>query len=376
MLEINWKFKPFMYFIDILGYLFVKPFLRKTLPDIKKILVIRVDEVGDAILTTPVFKALKQKFPMAEVCALIKSLTKAVYENNSDIDRIITTQSWLKSWSGQRISLFQFFKLIKQLRKEDFDLVVELHTDPRNILLASLTGKYCIGYAYRGFGFLLNKKAQKIGHHIIKQGLDVVKLVGAEASETLVLDISQKATESIREKLQSLGLNLSKTKKLVCINPGAGRTNKLWFANSWSKLIFNLLEKKNVYIILTGTQSELSIVDDIIASLPKGSKRVLNLCAQTALPELFALVNHCNLVIAPDSAVIHIANALEVPSLGIYGPTNPVIWGYNTSFNKSIFRKLDCSFCNQAVCKFEANRHKCMEWISSKDVFREVETFI
>jgi len=377
MLEVNSKFKPFIYTIDALGYLLIKPFLRKNLPkQIKKILVIRVDEIGDAILTTPVFRALKQKFPQAEICVLIKPLTKEVYEKNSNIDRLILAKSWLNSWAGQKASIIDFIKLIKQLRKEDFDLAVELHTDPRNILLASLTSKFCIGYAYRGLGFLLNKKAKSSKKHIIDQCLDVAGLVGTVGTPDLELALTKDAIKAVRIKLKENGFNITKPQRLVCINLGAGRKNKFWFNNHWVDLVSEILKKKNIWIVFTGTKSESREVEEVLSLIKSNSKKIINLCGKTSLQELFALVSHSNLVIAPDSAIIHVAKALSVPSIGLYGPTNPFIWGYNEKMHKSVFRKLNCSFCNKDVCSLSINQHKCMEWVSPKDLFREVETFI
>lgn len=374
--KVNWKFKLLICLIDIFGYVLIKPFLRKTLPEIKKILIIRVDEIGDAILATPVFRALRQKFPNAEISALIKPLNKQVYENNKNINKLILTNSWLKSWTGQKLSIYGFFRLIRQLRRENFDLVVELHTDPRNILLASLVGKFCIGYSYRGFGFLLNKTAKPSNKHITEQCLNVVRLVGADSSDELDLQVQNKAVRTLRQKLKEAGLDLARPQKLICLSPGAGRKNKCWFNEYWANLAVMLLEKKGLSIIFTGTESELTVVDNILSKIPNKSKRLVNLCGKTYLQELFVLVNHSNLIIAPDSALIHIAKALSVPSIGLYGPVNPSIWGYNTKFHKSIFRKLECSFCDEGDCKIKTNKNKCMEWISPKDVLQTAETFI
>ncbi len=377
MYKLNWKYIPFIAFVDLFGYIFIKPFLRKNLPYIQKILVIRVDEIGDAILSTPVFRALRQHFPSAEICALIKPLTREVYENNKNIDRIILADSWLGSWAAPKASFFSFLKLIKRLRRESFDLVIELHTDPRSIILASLVGKYCIGYGYRGLGFLLNKKAKHSNKHIIEQCLDVVRLLGADTSPVLELPLQDNAVLLVRKKLAGMGFDIASPKHhLVCISPGAGRVNKLWFNDSWAKLLLALLKKKNVFIIFAGTLPEAKIVEEIIALAGTSSKKILNFCGKTSLQELFALVSHCSLVIAPDSAIIHIANACSVPSIGLYGPTEPAIWGYNIKLQKSIFRKLDCSFCDEGFCKLNINKNKCMEWISYKDILRELENFI
>lgn len=373
MYKVDWKFKPFIYLIDLLGYALIKPFLRKELPkNIKKILIIRIDEIGDAILTTPVFRALKIKFPQAEISTLIKPLTKPVYENNPNIDKIITTHSWLNTWSGKKASIRDFIKLIKNLKKENFDLTLELHTDPRNILLASLTSKFTIGCTHRGLGFLLNKKISSSNKHIIAQCLDIARIVGAVDSPDLELQLTKEAVKSIRKKLKNHGFKLTKPQKLICINPGAGRKNKLWFNHYWADLIQAILKKRNTYVVLTGTQNESKNIEEIL-NLITNKSRIINLCNQTSLQELFALVFHSSLVIAPDSTIIHASKALSVPSIGLYGPTDPFIWGYNEKMHKSIFRKLDCSFCDKATCKF--NISKCMEYISPKDVLREIESF-
>jgi ADP-heptose:LPS heptosyltransferase len=126
---------------------------------INSILLIRLDHLGDVLLTTPAIKSLKQQFPDAQVTMVIKEWSFEVIRNNPHIDKIITFNPYwtISSEEGTEIeSVVGMYRLIRMLRKERFDLAIDFKGDPRNILIAYLSGaRRRISYGIRGGGFLL-----------------------------------------------------------------------------------------------------------------------------------------------------------------------------------------------------------------------------
>jgi len=371
--QINPKFKPFIFIADMLGYALIHPILRVkrfNKGKIKRILVIRIDEIGDVILTTPVFKALKKGFPDCEADVLIKKGTKELLEHNPNVDNLIICE---KDWLRNKLNIAYFLSLAKKLRKR-YDLVIELHTSPVNILFAFLIGGYKIGYAFRGLGFLLNKtrfSAKK--KHIIDRNLDLLKSVSINyKNKELDVFYSKKEDDYVNSLLKKHNLI---GKKLICVNPGTLRTNKLWQNPKWALLSDRLIEEFNACILFTGSSNEKSLVNDIINSV-RNKNKTINLAGETSLLQLAALTKKCKLLIGTDTGPLHIARAVETPLIGLYGSTNPYIWGYNEDKFRSIYKKLDCSFCNKGYCQRKKDKYLCMSSIKVEDVVKEVKEII
>ena len=156
MYKLNWKIKPFMFVVDVIGnILFFWTKLKIFPKKVNKILVIRLDHIGDMIMTTPVFKTLKKNFPDAKIDVLSRSVAKPAIEENTNIHKIIEYNA---SWFARGEKVDSFSGMAKKLRKEKYDLIFELKGDPRNIALAFCAGGYRIGYGIRGFGFLLGQE--------------------------------------------------------------------------------------------------------------------------------------------------------------------------------------------------------------------------
>ncbi len=357
--QVNWKYKPILFIIDIIGYVIFFPYRifksKINENEIKKILVIRIDEIGDVLLTTPVFRALRRRFPKAEINVLIKKETKELLENNPNVDSLlICEQPWLK----KPINLFYYFSLIKQLRKEKFDLAIELHPDARNIFLGFISARCVIGHTFRGLGVLLDKvtKSNPNNEHIIQLNLDVARLVRANASDELEVYYSKENAQNAKKLVRKLG------KKIVCINPGTGRESKLWLNERWARLADVLIEKYNVQVIFTGSKEEEGLIKDIQLQM-RNKKQTINLAGKTSLLDLAALLKKCRLLIASDSGTLHIAKALEVPLIGLYGAVNPMIWGYNDKNARSVCKAKE----------FKENKGRAMmELIQIEDVLKEV----
>ncbi len=349
------KFKPFLYLIDCIGNLlfFWKKFKKIDLKKINRIAVIRIDHIGDCIMTFPFFDALKERFPNAEISVITRQTNKEILELNKSIDKIIILNPpW---FSREKNGFSDILKFIKSFYKT-FDLVFELHSDPRNIIFASLIGKYSTGYGIRGFGFLLNKVVNYAEEktHTIQRNLDV--LVGIVISTEFsypVINLEEKDISKDISLMKKL-LNQNKAANIVCISPGAGRKDKYWLNERWAALCNKLIENYDATIIFTGDKKEEKNIAEIKKNLP--SKKYTDLCSKTNLKQLCAVIKNCKLVITPDSAPMHIAKALSVPSIALFNLEDPIVWGYNDDKNISISK----------------NR---IENINAEDIISQIEKF-
>ncbi|MBU0701036.1 glycosyltransferase family 9 protein, partial [bacterium] len=269
---------------------------------------------------------------------------------------------WFTYKKEKTVSKIEILRLIKELRKNRYDLVVELHADVRNILIAFCVGKFCIGYGIRGFGFLLNKVANYNKNlQIIDKNLGVLSGLGVNLDDReLELDLSDKDMELANKSCDA---------RTIVISPGAERVNKLWINKRWAELADRLVEEK-YKIIFVGSKNEIGLINEII-NLMKYKEAAINLVGMTNLKQLCWIIKKSFLLISSDAAPVHIAKALKTRSIALYGPTDPGIWGYDEGVNISIYKKLDCSFCNLGYCYLE-EKYRCMKEIRVEDVYDAV----
>ncbi len=324
MYEVNFIYKPLLFIIDIIGYALFWWIKFKSFKEPKKILCIRAENIGDVVLATPTFRALKQKFPDAEVDVLVRSLNKNTLEGNKNVDGIVVFDlPWL-GLQGKKSSWWQTLSFIRRLRKEKYDLVIDFHGDPRNILLAFLIGKYRIGFGIRGFGFLLDKIASFNGkQHQIQINLDLVRVLGADSNDALDFIISKKDMDHANGLLQDMN-----KKNFIVISPSAGRKDKLWISENWSRLCNILIDKYDHHIVFTGGINDLNLINEIIKKA-NNKDRVVNLAGKTSITQLGAVIKNSKLLICPDSGPAHIARALNTTLIVLFSKEDPKRWGYD-----------------------------------------------
>ncbi len=339
--------KPFLGAVDILGsILFFWTKLKRMPKHIKKILVIRVEHIGDVLLTTPTFRALKERFPDAEIDVLVRSFSKEVLDGNKDAHPIVLNTPWLAkngSWT-------EMFKIIPKLRKEKYDIIIDMHDDPRNILFASLIGGYRIGYGLRGFRFLLNKTVKYDEHlkHTIERNLDLARAIGANTmNKEMELAISKQDSAFADSTFRKFNI-----KKALVLNPGAGRRAKLWNNTEWAKLADYANEHHHT-VIFTGSRSEQDLAEDIIHNMKHTN--YVNLCGKTTLKQLAVIIQKCDLFLGPDTGPAHIARAVKARMITLFGPEDSRVWGYNDKKSVTIqgnLKKLKAERVIPALRKF------------------------
>jgi lipopolysaccharide heptosyltransferase II len=336
--------KPFLLVVDILGgLLFFWTKFRPFPKNVRKILVIRLDQIGDVIMTTPVFASLKNSFPNAEVHVLCRELSVPVIENNKSVDKI-----WLANppWHSKKDVKRDWYNVVKKLRSESFDLVVELHADPRNIFLAWRVGGYRVGYGVRGFGFLLNKVVVYDSHvkQVVERNLDVIRSFSLRIVNNL--ELSVRRTEAVNFFMEK-----SKIKNFILIHPVSGRYEKNWTVEGWRSLIISCVDD----VVVTGSDSDRELIDRMIVGI---KMKVVNAAGLFKLNETFDLISRAEKVISVDTFVVHVCAALKKPLVAIYGPTDPKLWGPYSLDCKIVRANCVCGDTGFG-CRF-SNPSKCM----------------
>ncbi|RJQ19009.1 MAG: lipopolysaccharide heptosyltransferase II [Nitrospiraceae bacterium] len=333
--------------------------------------------IGDAVLATPAIRAIRRAYPDARLSLLVKPWVSDIFKGNPDVDEIILYDERFKGIAGK-------LKLARELRKKRFDAAILLQNAFDAALIAWLAGiPERIGYDRDLRGFFLTKAIpvtkEILSQHQVYYYLDLLKSTGIEAKEAhpyifLTEDERQWAKNIVRANGPS-PLPQSpypNPRLLVGINPGATYGSaKRWMPERFAEVIRRTIDELNGNVIIFGSAAERGIADEIIGKLgtfdPEHGTNILNMAGKTTLRELAALIAECDAFITNDSGPMHMASALFVPVVAIFGSTNKTATGPFGEGHKIITKDLPCSPCMERECP---EKHlDCMSAITSDEVF-------
>jgi lipopolysaccharide heptosyltransferase I len=350
-----------------------------------KILVIKPSSLGDVIHALPFLKALKDTFPKSQVDWVISKQLKGIIENNPLINRTIVFDK--DSWKKVRNlpdTLSEISSLKRKLNAKQYDMVVDLQGLLRSGLIArSTSARSRIGFkdAREGSRFLYDKKVTVNGSlHAVDKCLEVAKAIGAKVHKVkFPLTVDKTAKANVKKLLGNI-------KEYIVVVPSARWISKRWPAEKFASLI----NKLSVPCVISGSRGDRKIAQSIIDlisdknQIPPIKKEgeggffdnTINLCGKTDLRELVALMAGAKAVVSNDSGPMHIAAALNVPVIGIFGPTDPAKTGpYGWQKNKKLMvmkAGVSCSPCRKKKCPDLI----CMNNISASKVLNALKEYL
>lgn len=334
-----------------------------------KILLIKISSIGDVILATASIRAIKQKLgPNYKISVLVGEDARDVLLRCPYIDELLVCD--LKHKDKGIKGLWQ---LGKALRKSNFDIVIDLQNNRKSHILSFLSWalkRY--GYNNKKLGFLLNygiKDNNPLVDPVAHQ-FAVLKTLGIELSDPyLELWPAAEDEQYVQELLGSQWL--SAKQKLVGINISA---SKKWATKNWPlKHIARLCEalsQRDIRVVITGSQNEAALAAQLNNMLK--SAKPINACGKTSINQLACLIKKCSVYISPDSASLHVAAAMQVPFIALFGPTDyrrhlPPAKDYLV-INKGLL----CSPCYRPKCK----NTRCMELITPEEVMEGINKLL
>lgn len=348
------------------------------LSQVKRMLVIKLRHHGDVFLTSPVFTILKDRLPKSEIFAYIYKETLPMLEGHPAIKGFhLCDSEWKSLPLLQRI--LKEIDLIRQIRKSRFDMVLNLTDCDRGDVAALLSkAMYRVGPAPQrgGFKYKLNvythiiKRCQK-PRHMVEQHLDALRRIGIFPTieeRDLYIHIPQSARKSIDRHLQEVNF---KGHSYILVHPTSRWMFKCWSTEKVAALIHEL-NKIGYPIVLSSApdKKELSMIESIISLCPEIP--ILSLAGKLSLKELAALIQTCRCLVCIDSVPMHIASALQVPTVALFGPSSEEAWGpWNNPYGRVIARNFPCRPCNLDGCG-GGKVCDCLEQISVESVLHEV----
>lgn len=340
--------------------------------DIKRILIARTDRVGDVLLSTPVIRAVRQRYPHAYIAMMVSPLTKEILEGNPYLDEVIIYDK-----DGKHKGWVRSLKFSQNLKKKRFDLAIILHPTNRVHLVTFLAGiNRRVGYD-RKLGFLLTdrlKHTKQLGQkHELEYNLDVIRYLGIEADEkSLLMPLKQESEQWIEELLKEK--EIDRNHKLIAIHPGASCPSKIWPNDRFAAVADRLVVKYAAQIIIVAGPKDTVLANKILHHMHQAA---VNLAGKTSLSQLASLLKRCDLFISNDSGPVHIASALGVPVISIFGRKQaglgPRRWGPLGLKDRFLHRDAGCLECLAHNCTRE---FACLKAITVDDVLQAAESIL
>ena len=314
---------------------------------IKTILVISLSNIGDVILTTPVIDSLSKEFPQRSIDVIVGPKAEEIFRTSSLVRDTIVYDKFSP--------LRHKFRLIKKLRSRGYDLVIDL----RNCLIPFL-----IRPRYRTS---IKPDKDRSINYMKDTHLNKLKEIGIDTEGA---DFSIEIRESHKQYANSLLKPLKDEDNLASIAPGAASDNKRWMIEGFIEVARRLIDSFALKIILVGDKDDFNLAKKIEDRFPK---KVLNLCGKTSIIELAAVLKNTKFLISNDSAPMHLATAINLPVIAIFGPTNHKKYGPRRKDDYIIRKDLECSPCEAAQCRYN---HECLKLIKPDDVIEKVSLLI
>ena len=336
----------------------------------KNILCVRLDTIGDVIMTTPAMRALKTADSDRRLTLMTSSAGAVVAPQIAEIDDLIVYDSpWLKA-TAPRIDSRPEYEMIEYLRDRHFDAAVIFTVYSQNPLpsafLLYMAGiplrlAHCHENPYQLLpNWIKDPEPEQFTRHEVQRQLDLVASIGCQVEDTrLNLLIPPDALPTVEQILRELGINQSRP--WVVIHPGATALSRRYPPESFA-VVAQMLARKHIGVIFTGTEPERELVESIRAQMQTPS---ISLVGRLTLAQLTALLFKAPLLISNNTGPVHVAAAVGTPVVDLYALTNPqhTPWGVP---NRVLFHDVSCRICYKSICP-EGHYH-CLRLVEPERV--------
>jgi lipopolysaccharide heptosyltransferase II len=346
----------------------------------RRILLVRVDLIGDLVLSLTALRVLKRAYPDAEIDVLALPSSAQVITADPAIAQIITYDPniWRRPRALVRKSNWSaLFALHHRLRTRHYDLAISL-LGPWAALLTVLSGApRRVGFGQESNPALLTDSVagRHWDEHDHQHEVDYCLQLAQAAGATIQKDdrvphlyVGEQARQDIDDLLRQEDIDLAKPIIACHVSSNNGQS-KRWPIPYWSRLLDRLIQEQKYTVVLTGAPADQPLITAITQRM---HEKPFNLAGKTSLAQLAALLQRANLLITGDSGPMHIATAVDTPLIAIHGPTDPVMSGPISPFATVLHSDIWCRPCytargGPADCRFFTTQ--CMKDITPEQVF-------
>ncbi|MBV8811109.1 MAG: lipopolysaccharide heptosyltransferase II [Acidobacteriaceae bacterium] len=340
-----------------------------------KILVRATNWLGDAVMSIPALQALRECFPSAHIAILARPWVASLYGREPFCDELIGYEA-PKGWRGLR----EKRELASQLKRREFDCAVLF----QNAFEAAATARGAnipvrIGYARDGRSLLLTHAIRtplkgETPQHQRFYYLELLKRAGVidryPLDKPIVLHGSVAAAENGRKLLLKAGL----TQPVIGISPGAAYGGaKRWLPQRFAEAAVHLARERRGAVAVFGSREEQEIAERVRESVAARDVKCMNLAGSTALADFIHIAAACDLFLTNDSGPMHVASALGVPTVAIFGATDDEATGPTGLHSRVVREPVECSPCLLRECPID---HRCMTRVTAERVAAAANTLV
>lgn len=351
--------------------------LKSSTPQISRILLVRLRQIGDVVFTTPAVRAIRQRFPDAHISYLVEPAAAPVVADNPNIDEVIVAPR-PRGLHG----LGAEAALVRRLRAGSYDIAIDFHGGPRASLLTWLSGaRVRVGYDVVGRSWMYTRRVDRPrelrARHSVENQWDLLAPFDIAPREAAAFPVEMPADRDdatrVDERLARAGV--LRDARLIVVHVSAGNPFRRWPIASFAAVAAGLAASDSRHrVVITSGPSDRDAADRVIteaqAQLLVDHRDHVLACGDFSLAELRALVDRAALYIGGDSGPLHVAATSHVPIVGLYGPTLPARsapWRATVWPAESVeIHGLPCRPCDQRSC--EPGDFRCLIWIQPQQV--------
>jgi lipopolysaccharide heptosyltransferase II len=321
----------------------------------RKILCVRLDNMGDVLMCTPALHALRESLPGRSITLLASAGGAALAPFVPDIDDVITyAPPWMKSSQPHDVSCDM--AMVQSLREHAFDAAVIFTTYSQSPLPAAmlcyLAGiplrlAHCRENPYQMLSDWVPEPEPEQGvRHEVRRQLDLVAQIGCRSTnEKLRFAVHENDRAWMQRRLAAQGVDTGQP--WVLMHPGASAPSRRYPAAHWARVIAKLAADR-IDVVLTGDSSEAELIAGIMQDADAGA-RLHTLAGQLDLGQLGAAISLASVVVSNNTGPAHMAAAIGTPLVDLYALTNPQHTPWQVA-NRVLFHDVPCRFCYKSVC--------------------------
>lgn len=332
----------------------------------RRILVVRLDRIGDVVLTTPVVQRLREAYPTAFIAMMVRPACRELLEGNPSLNEVICYDK-----DGLEGGWLRTIRFARALRRSQFDTALVVHPTRRSHWIVWLAGiPRRIGYD-RKDGWLLTHRLphrkQEGAMHEAAYAMELLSALGLESSGPLrpYVPLSPQHQEHVGRLLASSGAR--ERDVWVAIHPSASCISKRWMAERFGHVADALMDRHGARIVLVAGQGMDARYTEAVEQAMR--HRPVNLAGRLSVGELACLLARCRLLISNDSGPVHIAAAVGTPVVDIFGRNqrglSPARWGPLGEGHVVLHKEVGCRVCLAHNCDI---RFKCLTELTVDEV--------
>ena len=336
------------------------------------ILVVRLSAIGDIVMSSPVARAIKERWPNSELTWIVQPECAALLRSNSYVDNLIVWDKnhWKSLLKRGKFATFwqEIRKFRSMLRAYHFELAIDLQGLMKSAILVWLSGaKHRVGLGCQeGSNMLMTKTISRNLGDLDQIGSEYRYLVNQLGMTDSPWDMSISFTNEILEKINNLLAIHVDDARFAVFCPFTTRAQKHWFEKHWIQLAKTLIDLYGLKIVILGGPG-----DTDNAKIMAERCDAISLAGQTSLQEAAAIISKASLLVGVDTGLTHMGHGYNIPTVALFGSTCPYTYtGLDSS--KIIYLDLPCSPCRRnPTC---GGTYDCMRKISPETVLTEIKS--